>query len=323
MALSDLDVKAQYTGNGSDVTFAIPYTSIFDEDTETKVYLADTLQTIVTNYTIVAGDIVFGTAPANSVLITVVRVLTLTQSLDLVSAGSVNLATLEKHLDGIMAKLQQVDEELQRAPKFKTTINNSNLLDSSLVLPDPVTDYLVGWNTAGDALINVSREELGETGGVDIQQCFVQDVKSGADGGTSATTSVQTRDLNNIQGDNSLMGITVASNKIKFSENGRFLIEWSAPAVKSQYHQTHLYNETASALEVEGSSEYSRELDFYPTRSFGVAVVAIVGITEFSIKHYTAVGLASSGLGIGTSSQLNNTATLDVYTQVKITKLVG
>jgi len=172
MSLSNLVVREQYTGDGANTTFAIPADPVFDDSTEIKVYVGDTLQTegAIQDYTLTGApdtdsfhvNVEFNTAPANGAVVTVLRDISLTQALDLISAGTVNLATLEKHLDGIVAKIQQVNEELRRAPKLKVT---SALEDVNL--PDPMGEYVLRWNAAGTDLEAVSAAEAitGSTGG--------------------------------------------------------------------------------------------------------------------------------------------------------------
>ena len=76
MALSNLVVREQYTGNGSNTTFAIPSDPIFDDSAEIKVYSGDTLQTegALQDYTLTGApdadsfhtNVEFNTAPARS-----------------------------------------------------------------------------------------------------------------------------------------------------------------------------------------------------------------------------------------------------------------
>lgn len=150
MALSDLDVRAQYNGNGSNQTFAIPFAEIDGFETETKVYLGDTLQTLTSDYTISSTNVVFVTAPPSGTNnVTIIRQLTLTQPTDLLPSGAVDLDAIEAALDRVAALIQQVEEKTDRAPLLKITSANSGL-----TLPEPASDQVITWNNAGTDLEN-------------------------------------------------------------------------------------------------------------------------------------------------------------------------
>lgn len=192
MAISDLDVKQQFPADGAETDFAIPYAMVFDDSVETKVYVDDTLQTEgdMQDYTLIGApdvnsfhvNVRFNTAPADGTTVTLIRQLTLDQALDLVSAGTINLQTLETHLDGIVAKIQQLAEMLERVPKLKIT---TPLADQ--VMPDPVAGYILAWNSLGTQLENVSTSSTADPIGYTVEAI--------AASGTidSVTTTIQYR----------------------------------------------------------------------------------------------------------------------------------
>lgn len=345
MALSDLDVRGQYNGDGATVNFAIPGTLIFDDSVETLVYADDVLQTEggAADYTLTGAPlpssfhttVTFNTAPASGVLVTICRVLTLNQTLDLVSAGSVNLATLEKHLDGIMAKLQQVDDKLKRAPKFKKTIKTADLATDDLALPDPVTEKVLAWNTAADALENVDKAEKGDKGdtgdtgpagadGADgasgMLSCLIHDEKtSGTNAGSTTANTMHIRDLNTLYGDHAAMGITVTSNRVKFATAGTFRLTWTCKANRVGYTQTVLYDYTNSVVEINGLGGLTQSSSFVDSLSTGHAIITITTAREFEIQHY-AGRTETNGLGttvVGTG----NIATNEVYVTLAIDQM--
>lgn len=156
MSLSDLDVRAQYNGNGSNTTFAIPFAEIDGFETETKVYVDDTLQTLTTHYTIVGTNVEFVSAPASGTNnVTVIRQLSLTQPTDLLPSGAVDLEAIEAALDRVAALVQQVEEKTDRAPLLKITSSYG-----SLTLPEPVADNIISWNTGATDLENKTAAEV-------------------------------------------------------------------------------------------------------------------------------------------------------------------
>ena len=120
--------KQFYTGNGSVTTFAINSLSgdvltgltIFDDD-DVKVYLDGVLKTKTTHYTIssttppasfagklVNANVVFLTAPANGVTVSIVRDIPVTQDLLLSNGNNVPPKPLESQLDKIVVQNQQL-----------------------------------------------------------------------------------------------------------------------------------------------------------------------------------------------------------------------
>lgn len=156
MALSDLDVRAQYNGDGSTTTFAIPAAEIDGFSTETKVYIDDTLQTLTTDYTISSTNVVFNSAPASGTKnITIIRQLSLTQPTDLAPTGAVDLDAIESALDRLAALIQQVEEKTDRAALLKLTSSFTGL-----TLPEPSGDAVLTWNTGGTDLENKTAAEV-------------------------------------------------------------------------------------------------------------------------------------------------------------------
>lgn len=156
MALSDSDVRAQYNGDGSTTTFAIPAAEIDGFSTETKVYIDDTLQTLTTDYTISSTNVVFNSAPASGTNnITIIRQLSLTQPTDLAPTGAVDLDAIESALDRLAALIQQVEEKTDRAALLKLTSSFTGL-----TLPEPSGDAVLTWNTGATDLENKTATEV-------------------------------------------------------------------------------------------------------------------------------------------------------------------
>lgn len=161
MAVSNLTVKLAYSGDGAQVTFAIPFQFITgDAATEVKAKLYDentgeeTLLVYPTDFTFDDDDapanIIAVVPPTNSQSIVVYRVLPLTQIIDYINTGYVALEDQEKGLDRIVMMLQQIADSLASAPllsDFDTLINTVNTALGPLT-----PGYVIGANDAGTGL---------------------------------------------------------------------------------------------------------------------------------------------------------------------------
>jgi hypothetical protein len=171
MSISDLDVKAKFNGNGATVAFAIPFAHVSNDSAETFVYLVDesvdpvteTLQVegALQDYTLTGASppgtpfdthVTFNTAPSASYKVLIIRSMALTQPADLNASQSVDLTAIETGLDRVVAQVQELDEKIQRAPKFR----KSNTVDTNPLLPDPGAGLFLKWNTAETGLENAS-----------------------------------------------------------------------------------------------------------------------------------------------------------------------
>jgi len=164
MSVSNLVVKQTYSGNGSNLTFAIPFDVLYDSDLETQVYIRDTsgtpvtqtLKTLTSHYTIVGSNVVFVTAPSATDRVVIARSLTLEQALDLQNNADFVPETLETHLDRIVGMIQQLDERIARAPVMQIT----EQVTDPISLAEPEFGTYLGWNAAGTGLENYTAEEI-------------------------------------------------------------------------------------------------------------------------------------------------------------------
>lgn len=176
MALSDLDVKARYTANGSNTDFAIPGTVLVSDSSEIKVYTRDetvtppleTLKVEGTDYTLVGASppgtpfdttVRFNTAPTSGLIVVVYHLMPLTQTLDLVDNTNFNMSSLELALDRIVKQVQQIDERVQRALKFQLTSSYSDI-----DVGTPVATYVLRMNAANTKAEWVAPETVGDSG---------------------------------------------------------------------------------------------------------------------------------------------------------------
>lgn len=150
MVVSALKTRVSYTGDASTVDFA--FDMRIRKDANLYVYLDTVKQTTgyeVLGGTIQNGIVQFAAAPNTGVVIDIVRVPDWLQELDLISGG-MNPDSLEYSIDHIVHILQHIKDRLDRMLQF-------GLLSSTtgLELPEPVGDTAIGYNTAGDALVNL------------------------------------------------------------------------------------------------------------------------------------------------------------------------
>ena len=143
----------------------------------------------------------------------------------------------------------------------------------------------------------------------------VRDEKSsGAQGGSAAALTQQTRDLNTEKVTN-IPNASLASNQVTLPP-GKYWVEASAPAYDTSRHRLSFYNVTDSTYDILGSTCYSHPT--YPnsqTISFA-GYVEITAEKVFEVRHYTQSVKANNGLGLA-----SNDGNIEVYTDLMIRKV--
>jgi hypothetical protein len=161
MTLSTSDVREQYVGNGVTVVFGFSF-KIFAA-TEIKVYsydLTTEIETLLTkdvDYTVTFDtdaesgsiDMTLAGAPDSNTRITIVRVGTYLQDTDFTENDPFPASTSNNRFDKNVMMIQELKEQLGRAIKF----GNSSA-SSGITVPEPLANYVLGWDSAGDDLIN-------------------------------------------------------------------------------------------------------------------------------------------------------------------------
>lgn len=144
MTVASTISRIQYTASGSTIEFSFPY--LFYDASHLKVWATGsdgiaTQKTLGLDYTVsgagqsAGGAVTFATPPLAGTLITIKRVVPISQSLDLVNNASFDADTLEKTFDLVVMNCQQLDETLSRAVTYsETSLNNTtdanNFLDT-------------------------------------------------------------------------------------------------------------------------------------------------------------------------------------------------
>ena len=158
----------QYNGNGVTTSFAFPYTFYDDTDlivTTTVVATGvDTVRVLNTDYTVTGGDgangtVVFGTAPASGVRVTIEVDIPYRQEDDYVENQAFPADTLEQSLDRAVIRDQQLKSAVDRSIKFPAT------LAGSLVglLPQPVDGKLLVWDGTSGQIGNADIANVSST----------------------------------------------------------------------------------------------------------------------------------------------------------------
>ena len=143
MTVSTTASRAEYTGNGSTVAFAVVDTGgasavipVLDA-THLQVYVDGTLKTKDTHYTVsivtatAAATVTFITSPtdytpASSTSIIILRVIPYTQLQDYVNNDAFDAENVESALDQLTQALHQIVDDKDRSIKFSSTIASSD-----------------------------------------------------------------------------------------------------------------------------------------------------------------------------------------------------
>lgn len=160
MTLSTTAARTSAAGNGVTTSFAFAF-KIWAAS-NLKVYLrdnttlADTLQTLSTDYTVDivsfpnTGNVVFNVAPASGKTVVIVRDMPLVQELDLIASGAFPAESVELQLDKLAAEIQTLRDMISRAPLLPV---GTTLLDKTVPnLNDPAVaaGSLLGVNAGKD-----------------------------------------------------------------------------------------------------------------------------------------------------------------------------
>lgn len=150
MTVSALKTRVSYTGDASTTDFT--FDMRIRKDADLYVYLDEVKQSTgyeVLGGTIQDGIVQFAAAPNSGVVIDIVRVPDWLQELDLISGG-MNPDSLEYGIDHIVHILQHIKDRLDRMLQYALLSSTTGL-----ELPEPVGDTAIGYNTAGDGLVNL------------------------------------------------------------------------------------------------------------------------------------------------------------------------
>lgn len=203
--------------------------------------------------------------------------------------------------------------------------DNTNEKDwNILVLTDSLVEIytkVAGTGTDIPYTVTVRRqdedyvENFGITATPVQKVAYLKDEKSAGSNGGTFTAGEQTRVLNVVSGDTSI--VSLSANQFTLGK-GKYIIEGTAPAFRVNAHALTLYNITTSSNLAIGSIHYTNSSNSYASNDSSVyAEVTITTSTVFELRHNGQTTFASQGFGVGTAFGSD----VNVFAQVKITKL--
>ena len=151
----------------------------------------------------------------------------------------------------------------------------------------------------------------------DLGYMHVRDEKAVYTAGGASLSGVNTRVLNTVV-TNTIVGASLATNKVTLPA-GTYNLYGSAPNWKGNGHKAYIYNVTAAALSIYGTTSHSWETDNTQTSSVIHGRITITVATEFELRHNIALARATDGLGFATN--LTASSGPEVYGELEITKV--
>lgn len=158
-----------YNGNGSANTFTFTFKTFSASDLQvikTSSLGTETVLVLDSHYSVAlnvdqdvtaGGTVTYpinGTKLATGEKLTILSLLDLDQTTDLLGGGAFNARVIEDTFDRTVIQIQQLDEELDRALKVPASSSiNANL-------PEPLAGYAIGWNSSADGLTNLDTSTL-------------------------------------------------------------------------------------------------------------------------------------------------------------------
>jgi len=288
MTISSTTTKARFTANGSNAVFPVAFR--FTAATDLTVYLtptggALTQQTLNTDYTVAdatggtdfdaGGNVTFKTAPASGALVTILRVLPLTQNLDLTTNGRLPAESLESELDRLTMIAQQQQEELDRAVKLGEDT-------ASTATPDALAAEL---NTA------VNNASASATNAANSATQSANSATQAANSATQSANSATQAAASAVAAANSVTAVTALDNKLHHPACGRLTLYSGDP---------------------EGANSVAAGTTLYYSPYTGNDIALYDG-TKWANYSFVELSLALTGLAANTNYDIfvyNNAGTL-------------
>ena len=132
MTISTTTNKISFTGNNSTTVFAYNFKILADADLQ--VYEAGVLKSLSTHYTVSGagdaggGNVTFGSAPASSASVVIVRNMVQTQQVDYVANDPFPAETHEGALDRLTLIAQDVSKDVEGAFRFADTVTDAGAI---------------------------------------------------------------------------------------------------------------------------------------------------------------------------------------------------
>ncbi|WP_421876606.1 hypothetical protein [Pacificispira sp.] len=160
MTITTTATRIAYSATGG-ATYSVPFE--FFDDSDLDVFVAGTQQTLTTHYTVSGGDgsngsITFtsGNIPTAATAIVIALDLPLKRDTDYQQSGPYLADTVNLDHDRAWVAIKQLSEGLERAIQVPITDGSSGY-----DWPTPTASTVIGWNSAGTALENVTLASIG------------------------------------------------------------------------------------------------------------------------------------------------------------------
>jgi hypothetical protein len=206
--ITDVSRRVQYTGSGTG-----PYNFTFQilDDDDVAVYRNDTLLTKVTDYSVtINGD---GTGSITTVAsmtgftVTILGARPYARLTDFSTGGDFFAANVNDELDSILILIQQLRATINLSAKLAQTTTFSG----NLIVPDPVANLLLGWNSTATSLENKALADLSLT----TVSAFMATLLDDSTAGNARTTLGAAADAEVVKltGNQTVAGVKTFSDK--------------------------------------------------------------------------------------------------------------
>jgi|DEB0MinimDraft_3_1074331.scaffolds.fasta_scaffold00156_7 hypothetical protein len=148
---------------------------------------------------------------------------------------------------------------------------------------------------------------------------FWEEQTNGTDGGTFTQDTNVTRVLNQSTDPGSIA--TLSSNRITL-QAGSYLVEASAPGFDCDTHVVWLYDTTNSTTLIDGEATYSDNSSAQAVRANLSGIFTLSAAADLELRHRCTSSRSTDGLGNAAGSLGGDTSHPEIYSMVKIIKLV-
>jgi hypothetical protein len=164
--INDTNRRVQYTTNGSQTAFAFSFQ--INANTELKVILGETTQTLSTHYTVSisadgTGTVNYASAPTTGQKLTILANKPLSRESVYSTGASFTAASLETDFDNTVMVLQQFEEKIDRTlqlPEYVTGSTPPQLLVPYNDTSTQNANKVIGYDTNGTALTLIDKDVL-------------------------------------------------------------------------------------------------------------------------------------------------------------------
>ena len=161
--INDTNRRIQYTTNGSQTSFAFSFQ--INADTELKVILGETTQSLSSDYTVSiatngTGTVNYASAPTSGQKLTILANKPLSRESAYSTGASFTAASLETDFDNTIMVLQQFEEKIDRTLQLPEFVTGSTAPSLTVPYNDTSSDNankVIGYNSDGTDLTLLSK----------------------------------------------------------------------------------------------------------------------------------------------------------------------